>query len=637
MTTPRIRTRRTGAAVVVAALALTLGTSWSSAAGPSAVGPAAPLATKADCPEQALWARARCGRLAVPLDRDRTGSSTISVAYVLLPRTDRSRPSLGTVVPNPGGPGASTIDQAQTYAANLAPLLQRRDLLLVDPRGTGRSSPLGCTAASAVTSLGTPSSQIIAACGEELGVRAHSYGSAAVADDIEEVRKTLGLARLDLWGESYGTYLMPIYAARHPEHVQSIVLSGAYPIDFDPWGRDRLRAARRAITSVCARARECSGPRVLREVERLAARLRAHPRRFAVDVAGHRQPAVLDEAALAQLVYAGGDASTYGALPSAVHSALRGDRAPLRQLVARTQLQELALLHVPSFDVAAYAATACRDYPRVFDATDSPAARLEAYTRARDALTPADVWPFSAEGWIAAGFEGVDDCIGWPSPPTAAETLHHAPMPNVPVLVLSGELDANTPTEAGRMAAAAFTHARVLEVPNAGHVPTDDAECALAIAVQFVATSKARLGACAAARVDVASAAARHASQLQPVHAHARPAMRSTLAVVVATIEDLQRQSGIVRFFGQSDALRAGRYALLSEAGDTVALRRVRVVRDAQVGGRLTLADDHVAGTVELTGRGVLHGRLDLRLTGDGTGRASGRLEGRHVDVRFTM
>ena len=104
------------------------------------------------------------------------------------------------------------------------------------------------------------------------------YGSAAVADDIDAVRATLGVDKLDLWGDSYGTYLMPVYAARHPEHVRSIVLDGAYPIAFDPWGRDVLRGTRRVIGLVCRRTRRCSGPRVLGQIEQLARRLRRAPR-----------------------------------------------------------------------------------------------------------------------------------------------------------------------------------------------------------------------------------------------------------------------------------------------------------------------------------------------------------------------
>ena len=96
-------------------------------------------------------------------------------------------------------------------------------------------------------------------CAGDLGARAGLYGSAAVADDIEAVRATLGAEKLDLWGDSYGTFLMPVYAARHPEHVRSIVLDGAFPIASDPWGRDVLRASG-ASSGSSAGARTLLGP-----------------------------------------------------------------------------------------------------------------------------------------------------------------------------------------------------------------------------------------------------------------------------------------------------------------------------------------------------------------------------------------
>jgi pimeloyl-ACP methyl ester carboxylesterase len=73
----------------------------------------------------------------------------------------------------------------------------------------------------------------------------------------------LGLDQLDLWGDSYGTFLMPVYAARHPDHGRSVLLDGAFPITEDPWGRDEIRAAGRVIGLVCRRTHRCSGARVL--------------------------------------------------------------------------------------------------------------------------------------------------------------------------------------------------------------------------------------------------------------------------------------------------------------------------------------------------------------------------------------
>ncbi|HEX5926443.1 MAG TPA: alpha/beta fold hydrolase [Baekduia sp.] len=124
-----------------------------------------------------------------------------------MPRRDAARPSLGTIV-GPGGPGSFLIDRATQVVATFAPLLDRRDLVLVDPHGTGRSDPIACRSLADVALGFTPHAQMsaaIGACGRELGPRAGAYGNAAVADDLEAVRAALGIERLDLFGASYGT------------------------------------------------------------------------------------------------------------------------------------------------------------------------------------------------------------------------------------------------------------------------------------------------------------------------------------------------------------------------------------------------------------------------------------------------
>src|SRR3954469_22980370 len=91
----------------------------------------APAASAASCvPELPT---ARCGSIAAPLDRGHPERGTVTVAYAVVPRGDSSRPSLGAVVPNPGGPSLAVIAQGAGYAEKLAPLLGRRDLLLIDP------------------------------------------------------------------------------------------------------------------------------------------------------------------------------------------------------------------------------------------------------------------------------------------------------------------------------------------------------------------------------------------------------------------------------------------------------------------------------------------------------------------------
>ena len=83
---------------------------------------------------------ARCGSIAAPLDRSHPERGTVTVSYAVVPRADQSRPSLGAIVPNPGGPSQVVIGQGAQYAEKLAPLLERARVLLAPP---DPSTPFG--------------------------------------------------------------------------------------------------------------------------------------------------------------------------------------------------------------------------------------------------------------------------------------------------------------------------------------------------------------------------------------------------------------------------------------------------------------------------------------------------------------
>ena len=117
----------------------------------------------APCPDGA-----RCGTVTVPLDRSQPAAGTIDVAYALLPRTDTSRPALSAIVPNPGGPGSGPIAEAADWAERLAPLRKRRDILLIDPRGTGQSGTLACPSLASQNLLTLDLAGIATVCGADL-------------------------------------------------------------------------------------------------------------------------------------------------------------------------------------------------------------------------------------------------------------------------------------------------------------------------------------------------------------------------------------------------------------------------------------------------------------------------------------
>ena len=88
---------------------------------------------------------AECGSVRVPLFRSRPAGATIDVGYALIRHRDPALPTArGTVVFNPGGPGGDVIASAAMWTGVFADLVSDHDLLLIDPRGTGRSHALSC-------------------------------------------------------------------------------------------------------------------------------------------------------------------------------------------------------------------------------------------------------------------------------------------------------------------------------------------------------------------------------------------------------------------------------------------------------------------------------------------------------------
>jgi pimeloyl-ACP methyl ester carboxylesterase len=574
---------------------------------------------------------ARCGTVTVPLDRANPSAGTVDIAYELLPHTDTSRPALGTIVPNPGGPGNSTT-AFSLYVPAFAPLRARRDLLMIDARGTGKSGALTCPSLAQYDPLSISKRAMGAACARDLGARAGDYGSAAVADDTDAVRAALHIGRLDLWGDSYGTFLMSVYAARHPRHVRSIVLDGAFPIASDRWGRDVLRGVRRVIRLVCRRTHRCSGRDVLAAAARVARRLRRHPRSFAAHSPLGVVKLRLDERALATVTFGGGRPEIAGLVPAAVQSALRHDYALLRRLVyvTRAGVVEDLLADPTYFSVASGVATSCHDYPRPYDLAAPPAERRRQYRRRLAALKPAQFGPFSPRAWLSTPIDAGPLCLDWPTDPTAGSPVAGRRMPHVPVLVQSGDLDTNTPVEQGRVAAAQFRHATFAVVANAGHTP-DTGACGLAMAFDFIRHLRTDPDRChhAGRPPAVIGPPARRAAQLSHLRVHAKTPVRRAVGVALVTMADARMaatMAAVTTGGGTLDALRDGTYVV---GGGEVRFVGARVVRDARVDGTRRGRRAHL----RVRGGGVPSARLTLRRGARST-RVTGTVAGRHVELR---
>ena len=122
-------------------------------------------------------------------------------------------------------------------------------MVLVDARGSGKSSAIDCTQLQSSVLV---SQSDMTACGAQLGDTSDLFGSNLAADDMAAILGVLGISQIDLYGDSYGTFSARFFAGLHGDSVRTIVLDASYsPLSKDPWYTPRLQACGRPSTT-CA-------------------------------------------------------------------------------------------------------------------------------------------------------------------------------------------------------------------------------------------------------------------------------------------------------------------------------------------------------------------------------------------------
>ena len=151
----------------------------------------------------------------------------IRIYFEDYPRRDTSRPAVSTIVSIEGGPGYSTTADRASRVALSRPISARRNLLLVDLRGTGRSGALDCPAFHQHI---LPYPELAGRCAAQLGARRDFYDTSQSVQDIEAVLVALHVGKVDLYGDSYGSYAAQAFALRYPWRLRSLVLDSTYQV-----------------------------------------------------------------------------------------------------------------------------------------------------------------------------------------------------------------------------------------------------------------------------------------------------------------------------------------------------------------------------------------------------------------------
>lgn len=196
--------------------------------------------TTDDCPSDF-----DCATVRAPMNWDEPEAGEIELALV---RHKASGDPIGSLLMNPGGPGASGYDfvaDSLDYAVD-AELKQNFDIVGFDPRGVGRSTAVSCYDAAEMDEYlyGLPKNRDVGsdawidemtqsstdfgkACLDNTGEVLEYITTVQAAKDLDLLRAVLGDDELYYLGYSYGTFLGATYAGLFPDKVGRLVLDGA--------------------------------------------------------------------------------------------------------------------------------------------------------------------------------------------------------------------------------------------------------------------------------------------------------------------------------------------------------------------------------------------------------------------------
>ena len=410
-----------------------------------------------ECRLPKLPVAAECGILEVPENRGNPEGRKIAISIALL-RANTLNPLSDPLFILAGGPG-----QAATYlgpfAEKLTEVRKKRDIVLVDQRGTGRSSPLIC-AAFKVTAMQTSilepdPTRKAADCAKELvdqGIDAGQYTTSAWIDDLDAVRSGLGYKKINLWGGSYGSRVAIEYVRRYSSHVRSVVIDGVVPpsmkISLDVW--QKRDAALSKIIDECAKLPYCKAayPELRNALATISATLGTNGKEVALinPRSGQLQKQHLrfDHiiGALQSLTYSP-ELSVF--LPEIISRAAAGDYGPLYASAVQATTDLVTQIN----NAVYYSVTCAEDTPRVKPGDIERALKNTlSKSLAERNLEVCKYWP---KGIFA------DD---------AAQPIQSA----LPTLILSGGLDPVTPPENGAALVRTLPSSRHIVARGYGHI-----------------------------------------------------------------------------------------------------------------------------------------------------------------------
>jgi pimeloyl-ACP methyl ester carboxylesterase/uncharacterized protein YceK len=419
----------------------------------------------------------QCATLMVPRNYAQPDGTKIGIALARKPATGHK---IGSLVMNPGGPGASGIDELD-YLASLLPssVTSRFDIVSFDPRGVARSDPVRCetgpeldqfihlnpapTTQAGFNQLLAASQLFAQRCEAMSGPLLPFVGTVNVARDMDEIRAAVGDAKLTYFGFSYGTFLGATYADLFPTHIRAMVLDGALNPDADPISSDITQAAGfdQELTSFfayCTGNSLCpwkpAGDNLRADYDALMARIAAHP----LPGSGSRALGAGEAFfGVAQELY---DTETWPDLATGLASADNGDGSLLLEFSDEYTGRNTNGAYTNALE--ADNAITCVDAPWPRD----PAVLQQAAVTAQK----------EAPDFGVADLYGALACTAWPVPPTSTPHVITAAA-SPPIVVVGSTGDPATPYSDSEALAGQLQHGVLLTRVGDGHTGYRSSQC----------------------------------------------------------------------------------------------------------------------------------------------------------------
>jgi pimeloyl-ACP methyl ester carboxylesterase len=383
-----------------------------------------------------------CSTLDVPLDRTGRRNGTL---HLRVGAADNVRAPRGVLLVLSGGPGQPGLFLLDRFVGKaLAAEKRRYRVVVFDQRGTGAGA-LDCEAMQqqmGASDLYPPTAGAVRACAAKLGDRRQFYGTDDVVEDIDALRRALGVDKIALDGVSYGTYVAERYALAHPDHVSKLVLDSVVPhVGLTDLGVVEFHATARVLRSVCGN----------RCVDDLAAVVKRY----------HNGVDVLDALTTDSIVDP--TYKTVFDIPQALRAARKGAPGLLESFIVSMHAGDQA--PAEALDQGLHASALCGDWRYPWGTSAAPlAGREAALSRAVAKLPTKALFPFDRKTATGNGF--IRQCLPWaPTPPTPLDRGKIT----VPTLLLNGDHDLSTPLEWAKQELRRTTHGKLVVVPGAGH------------------------------------------------------------------------------------------------------------------------------------------------------------------------